>query len=518
MIDINSFLLFISILVPFFAGILMFFTESQGKSFQRALGLLGFLVPAIISLWLAYQYTNAEKITDSYAFFSNSNTGLQNFGISLKLGLNGISLPMYLLAGIVSLAAGIYAINSRADRLYLYLALLLLMQAGLMGAFAAIDIFFFYFFHELALIPTFIMIGIWGGRGRSTVAMELTVYLTLGAMLSLMGLIAIYMQSGLGSFDLITLKKYLASKPISEFAQNNIFALLMFGFGILVSLFPFHSWAPRAYGVAPTSAAMLHAGVLKKFGLYGLIQIAAPLLPSGATSWVMLLALLALGNVLFIGFVTIAQRDLKQMIGFSSVMHMGYCFLGIACLSTMGIGAAVVLMFAHGLSVALLFLLGHMIYERTETFEMNEMGGLSQKAPVLAGFFLAAILSNVGLPGFANFWGEIGIFISLWKFQPWMVFLAVTGIIIAAIYGLRAMASIFLGEPTDVFKERFERGDIVDITIKEKIPALVLLVALIVVGFFPSLITKPLNRNLYSINETASDVVPYRHSAKESNK
>ena len=245
--------------------------------------------------------------------------------------------------------------------------------------------------------------------------------------------------------------------------QKHIFGLLMFGFGILVSLWPFHTWAPLGYGAAPSSAAMLHAGVLKKFGLYGLIQIALPLLPAGGTAavviplpwlpgihttWIGLLAWLALGNVLVIGLVTMAQRDLKQMVGYSSVMHMGYAFLGIACLSVLGAGGVVMLMVAHGLSVALLFLLATSIHHRTQTFDLAEMGGLAQQAPVLAAFFTAATLASIGLPGFANFWGELTIFVALWKFSPWMTAAAVAGIVISAVYGLRAAARVFFGPPT----------------------------------------------------------------------
>ena len=429
------------------------------------------------------------------------------FGISLKLGLNGISLPLFVLAGIVGCAAGIYALISKAEGMYLYFMLLLVMQSGLMGTFASVDIFFFYFFHELALIPTFIMIGIWGGNNSRFAAMELTIYLTLGSMLSLIGLIALYVSSDLNSFDLISLKNYLDDNPITDVLQQNIFVLFMLGFGILVSLWPFHSWAPKGYAAAPTSAAMLHAGVLKKFGLYGLVQVALPLLPVGGNHWFGLMALLALGNIIVIGFVAMAQRDLNQMIGYSSVMHIGYCFLGVACFTAMGVGAAVVLMFAHGLSVALLFLLSTMIQNRTHTLELKEMGGLVQKSPVLCGFFVAAMMAHMGLPGFANFWGELSVFISVWECNPWLVYPAVAGIVISSIYGLRAVANIFFAEPTKNFKSRFDSGQIVDMTLKERIPSMILVLALVAVGVWPELITKPIDEELKSANFPKTEVV-----------
>jgi NADH-quinone oxidoreductase subunit M len=451
----------------------------------------GFGAPAAIALWCWANFP--AGIGAQYAFLNRYATGLEGFGISLALGLNGISMPLFVLAGIVGLAAGLYAIRSGAERLKVYLMLLLFMQAGLMGAFASVDVFFLYFFHELALIPTFLMVGIWGGRDRSYAAMKLTIYLTVGALLSLIGLVAIYVQSGIETFDLTFLRAYLAETPISDAVQRNLFGLLLFGFGILVSLWPFHTWAPLGYGAAPSSAAMLHAGVLKKFGLYGLIQVALPLLPEGAAEWRHLMALLALGNVLVIGLVTIAQRDLKQMIGYSSVMHMGYAFLGIACLSAVGAGGVVLLMVAHGLSVALLFLLATSIHGRTQTFDLAEMGGLARRTPVLAAWFAAAVFASIGLPGFANFWGELVIFVALWEYSPAMTVAAIAGVVLSAIYGLRAVAAVFFGPETEAMSRVAAEKAPEDLAWSERVPALILLAALLVIGFWPSSLSAPVD-------------------------
>ena len=263
-------------------------------------------------------------------------TGLPVMGFNV--GLDGMSLVMVLLTVIVTLAA-VWQKPAKEGGEGMFYASSLLIAAGAMGAFVSTDLVFFFAFHELALIPTFIMVGIWGLRDRNYAAMKMTIYLTVGAMLSLLGLITLYVKSGANTFDLIALKEAIAAQGLAAATQHYAFGLLMFGFGILVSLWPLHTWAPLGYGAAPTSTVMLHAGVLKKFGLYGLIQIAVPLLPAGAAAWAWKLALLAgIGNVLVVGFVTMAQRDLKQMLGYSSVMHMGYCFLGIAALSTVGTG------------------------------------------------------------------------------------------------------------------------------------------------------------------------------------
>jgi NADH-quinone oxidoreductase subunit M len=487
--DTTSYFLLAAILAPMLAGVVLLFGAKFSQTTRQAVGAFGFGWPLIIGLIL---YSIFEpSLAGEYNFELKLPTGLESIGIYLHLGLNGISMPLFLLAGTVGLAAGLYAMHSKAERPHLYLALLLFMLSGLMGTFASIDIFFFYFFHEFALIPTFIMIGIWGGAGRRGAAIEMTIYLTLGALLSLLGLIALYVESGAESFSLLELRNYLASQPIGETLQSNIYALLLFGFGILVSLFPFHSWAPKGYAVAPTGAAMLHAGVLKKFGLYGLLQIAAPLLPAGAESWFPWIIWLALGNIIFIGLVTMAQKDLKMMLGYSSVMHMGYAFLGLACFSIVGAGGALLLMVAHGLSVALLFMLSTCIHHRSQSFDMTAMGGLATKAPVLAAFFVAATMASIGLPGFGNFWGEFTIFVALAETEltRWLVAPAAIGIVISAIYGLRAVARIFFGQAQEGFEARLNSGEIEDIKLFEKLPATILVAGLLITGIFPRVLS-----------------------------
>ena len=463
------------------------------KRWSVRLAYAGFGVPLLMALHVWWHYS-AQAPVSGYAFLRQYSTGLDGLGVSLKLGLNGVALPLFVMAGIVGFAAGLYAIQSQAERLKIYLMLLLVMQGGLMGVFASVDILFLYFFHELALIPTFIMVGVWGGRDRGYAAMKMTIYLTLGAMISLLGLIALYARSGANTFDLIALREHLARFPLAEAVQRDLFGLLALGLGVLVSLWPLHTWAPLGYGAAPSSNAMLHAGVLKKFGLYTLIQIALPLLPAGHAHWASALAWLAvIGNVLIVGFVTIAQRDLKQMIGYSSVMHMGYAFLGIAAGSAVGVGGVILMMVAHGLSVALLFQLATCIHHRTQTFALDEMGGLARQAPVLAALFVAATFASIGLPGFANFWGELAIFVALWKYSPLITTLAVAGVVISAIYGLRAAARVFFGPATERMNEVASRQAPSDLRWSERFPALVLLAALLFIGFWPRSLSSAVN-------------------------
>jgi len=500
-----------AIAVPFLAGLVLLVKGKQiAPWLARAVAWVGFTVPAVtaVCVWIifamrpgqtpliehAFSAQPGELFSGSpeYLFRSDFDTGLGFLGITLQLGLNGLSLPMFVLAGIVGLAAGIYALYTPVDRPHAYWGLLLFIVSGAVGVFASINLFYFYFFHEFALIPTFILIGWWGGAGGRAAAIEMTIYLTLGAMLSLLGLLALFLRSGAESFDLVSLSTWTLHASPAEASSHKIFGLLLFGFGILVSLWPFHSWAPSGYAAAPAPAAMLHAGVLKKFGLYGLLQIAVPLLPGEMHDWSHLLTWLALGNVILIGAATLAQRDLKMMLGYSSVMHMGYIFLGIACVSALGAGGAVLLMFGHGLSVAALFLLSDAVYARTRTYDFGAMGGLCQKAPVLSAFFITATLAGIGLPGFANFWGEFSIFVALWKYSPWMTAAAAVGVVLSAVYGLRAVSRVFYGEPSPAFQPLFDRP-VADIRPGERWPAAILLGVLMLVGFCPSLISRGIN-------------------------
>src|SRR5438552_2612412 len=264
--------------------------------------------------------------------------------LSFTTGVDGLSVIMVLLASVVTLAAVWFTgtIEKYENAFY---ACLLFISGGAIGAFASIDLFFFYAFHELALIPTFLLIGIWGSGNRVAAAWKITIYLAIGSFILLLGLILLYQSFPLAarSFDIRALTAAAGLGQISADAQRHVYLLLLIGFGILISLFPFHTWAPEAYASAPAPAAMLHSGVLKKFGLYGLLRLAIPLLPEGTHHWANLLVVLLLGNIIYIGLVTIAQKRLDWMLGYSSVMHMGYIFLGIASATVLSTTGAVVL-------------------------------------------------------------------------------------------------------------------------------------------------------------------------------
>ena len=423
--------------------------------------------------------------------FVSSWTISESWRWHFLLGADGLSLIMLFLAALVLLCA-VWFTPAVEKSEPLFYACLLFIASGAIGAFASLDLFFFYAFHELALIPTFLLIGIWGTGNRSSAAWKVTIYLALGSFILLLGLILLYrsVPAAARTFDLRALQAITATGGgVPASAQNTIFIVLLIGFGVLISLFPFHSWAPEAYASAPAPAAMLHAGVLKKFGLYGLLRIALPLLPEGARHWSWLLLVLLLGNIIYVGLVTIAQKRLDWMLGYSSVMHMGYIFLGIASLNVIGLNGAAVLMFAHGISIALLFALAGEIRRRTGTLVLSELGGLGKMMPFVGFAFGIATFAAIGLPGFANFAAEILVFFGAFRvganFQGLHFFqvttlLALWGVVMSAVYMLRAYRSIFMGPPNEHWKA------LPDLARTLRAPVIFLIAATLIVGCYPN--------------------------------
>jgi len=412
--------------------------------------------------------------------------------INLAFGFpDGMSVVMVLLTAIVTLAA-VLSGKAPQDRETLYYGSSLLLSGGALGAFAATDMFFFYAFHELALIPTFLMIGILGRGNRRAAAWKITIYLGLGSIVLLAGLV--WLAALTGTFDMG--KMGAAAGSIDPAAQKGIAGLLIVGFGTLISLFPFHSWAAPAYASAPAPIAMLHAGVLKKFGLYGLLRLAIPLVPDGLHAWLNPLLFLLLGNILWVGYVTVSQKRLDLLLGNSSVMHMGYIFLAVAALiafpeNPLARSAAIVLMFAHGISIALLFGLADRIERSTGSIDLEDLGGLAKSAPALAFIFGIAAMASIGLPGLANFAGEVLVFLSAFKsyngtsgLAPVQIacILSIWGVVISAVYMLRAYKNIFQGPASTL------TANAPDISLADRIPALLLIIVLFAVGFYPNLL------------------------------
>lgn len=478
----------IVILLPIFAALAIWLGAPA-----RATSVGAAILNLLIVLGLLFQFKSASAGKDGFAF-EHARVVLDNPAITFGVAADGVAMILTLLTVLVTFAA-VWQIGKDKPAIY-HIASLLIAGGGL-GAFLSTDVFFIYAFHELALIPTFLMIGLYGhgeDSHRKAVAWKTTIYLGAGSLILLAGLAWVVLEYSGGqklTFDLNALRAQAAATPLPVDKQGTIFFVLLLGFGTLVSLFPLHSWAAPAYATAPTPVAMLHSGVLKKFGLYGLIRIALPLLPQGAhVEWVQqALLYMLLGNILIMGLVTVSQRSLDNVLGNSSVMHMGYIFLGIAAGTEMALQGAVLLMFAHGIAIALLFAIAGRMRNQLGTLELAKLGGLGAHAPVLTVLFAFGAFASIGLPGLANFAGELMVFLGAFggggitKLGPlqWTVILALWGVVISAVYMLRAYRSIFQGSATSgLFMN--------DPAFSQRIPLILLAAALLVVGCCPWLL------------------------------
>jgi len=484
--------------VPLLAAIVLAFVPRNFAVIMRFVAIVATLISAVLAVVM---FARFQAGAPGYQFEQQIDW-VRAVGISYHVGVDGINVGLVLMGAIVAFAAACcsWEIKTREKEFYI---LLLVMAGGILGAFASLDLFFFYFFHEFALVPTFIMIGLWGrGERKNYATFQITLYLSVGALIALIGLIALYTQSGAQTFDIPKIAEHIRSNPLSVSAQNFIFPLLLFGFGILVSLWPFHTWAPMGYGSAPAPTAMLHAGVLKKFGLYGLIRIALPLMPEAAHHWVQAIAWLAMGNLIHCGWVAMRQKNFNWLIGYSSVAHMGFVFLGIATLGLVGVTGAVVVMIAHGFLAALTFALSGYVYQQTGTLEIKELGGLLRKLPFIGTALVIAAFAGCGLPGFANFVGEVTVLFGAWSVPSlrMITVLACWGaLIIGAIYMLRAVRNMLHADLPAKW------AGIVDAPhVWRKLPFALLIACLVVFGCFPRLLTQKISPSAQTIVEMAN--------------
>ena len=379
--------------------------------------------------------------------------------IKLSLGIDGISAPMVLLNGIV-LFGGVLISQTITHRPRAFFVLLFALAAGVYGVFVARDLFFLFFFYELAVLPMYLLIGVWGSstdfgtflRTKEYGAMKLLLFLVAGSIFVWIGILALYVESsniGSGTYSLEGLARLSESGAFDSEFQTWVFPLFMVGFGVLAGLWPFHTWSPDGHVAAPTAVSMLHAGVLMKLGAYGIIRVGMFLLPEGADNWMPVLITLGTINVLYGAVSAMSQNDLKYIIGYSSVSHMGYVLMGIATLDNIGVGGAVLQMFSHGIMTALMFLLVGAIYERTHTRDISVLNGLASRMGVNSFFFAIAGLASLGLPGLSGFIAEFMVFTGAFRTYLPLAILAVIGAALTAIYILRLLARTFMGEPDE---------------------------------------------------------------------
>jgi NADH-quinone oxidoreductase subunit M len=461
--------------IPFAAAVLVLLTPKELPHFLKRITITSCAVCFFITLWYVFKYD------PSYGGFQfvQSYSWLPALGINYQVGFDGINLTLCLLHAIVSLAGAFVACSTK-HRLKEFVFYYLILVAAIYGVFSILDIFFLYLFYELTLIPHFPMIGIWGSKNKEYSAMTLAIFITGGAILSLLGILLLYKETGFQTFDLIQLQQSLQAAPLSVSFQKLAAPLILIGFGVIASLWPLHSWSPMANAAAPTPVSMLDAGVLKKMGPYLIIRLVVGLLPEGMGVWSNALAALAGIGILYAGYTAIKQQDLRFMVGYSSVSHMGYVLLGIAAMTTVSLTGSIFLMFAHGIMAAASFAAVGFICDQTQARGIQDYGGLAKKAPFIGVSFVMISMASLGLPGFANFGAELLVFIGSWQRYPIIVCLAVFGVLITAIYLLRAIQSVCYG-PVDARISSFKDAT----TLSEKIPFILLIGTLLLFGFWP---------------------------------
>jgi NADH-quinone oxidoreductase subunit M len=408
---------------------------------------------------------------------------LKENGITLHLAVDGISAPLVLLTGIV-IFAGVFVSWNISYRNKDYFALLFLLVSGVFGVFLSFDLFFLFFFYEVAVLPMYLLIAVWGAssnfgtftRTKEYGAMKLMLYLVAGSVLIFIGIFATFVEADKGTFDL----SVLGSVAYDPNFQKTFFPFFMIGFGVLAGLWPFHTWSPDGHVAAPTAVSMLHAGVLMKLGAFGILRVGITLMPEGAEFWAPALMTLGVTGALYGAISALAQKDLKYMVGYSSVSHMGYVLMGLATLNTIGVNGAVLQMFAHGVMTALMFTLVGAIYDQAHVRDMTIFGGLAQKTPRLAGFFAIAGLSSLGLPGLAGFVAEFHIFVGTFKTYPWAGILGIAAAAITATYILRMLAMAFFGP----FNERW--AELKEMRRGEQFGGALLIVFIAFMGIWPA--------------------------------
>ena len=409
---------------------------------------------------------------------------IPSLGIHYQLAADGISLTLVVLTGLAAVAGILFSwnIEHRAKEFFaFYLALI----GGVYGVFLSFDLFLLFVFYEIAIVPKYFIIAIWGSTRREYGAMKLALYSFVGSAMVLVGLIAAYVVSGAHSFSVTDLAKY----PYPHGFQMWAFPLVFIGFAILAGMWPFHTWAPTGHVAAPTAASMLLAGVVMKLGAYGCLRVAMTLFPDGLMAWKEVFAILAVIGIVHGAMVALVQKDFKFVIGYSSVSHMGFVLLGLMTLNIIGLSGAVLQMFSHGIIAGLLFaVVGRMVYDRTHTRELDilQTMALNKVIPFAAITFVVASMASMGLPGFSGFAAEFQVIIGAWKAFPTFAVITGIGILIGIAYTLRVMLKAFFGEAETDTEHTHEPCP--RISIPEKLGALLLIGVSLAIGLFPWLL------------------------------
>ncbi len=462
------------VFTPLIAGLLILLIPSDRKTEVRMTALAAATFALLLSIWVYFSY---DVAAGGYQFVEKI-PWLPALGISYHVGVDGMNAPLVLLTGIV-MFTGVLISWKIDDRPREFFAFLFILATGVFGVFVTLDLFMLFFFYEIAVFPMYLLISIWGWKEtREYAAMKLTLYLFIGSVIALVGALAMYFTSGMGTFDMLQLQK--ASFSVNF--QRIWFPFVFFGFAVLGGIFPFHNWSPDGHVAAPTAVSMFHAGVLMKLGAFAALRVGIMLLPEGAKFHMWWIILLALVNVVYGAFIASVQTDFKYVIGFSSVSHMGLVMMGFATLSKDGLIGSGVQMFSHGVMTALFFAVVGMVYDQAHTREIPRLGGIRKIMPLTMVAFVVGGLVSMGMPGFSGFIAEFPIFMGVWSTYPWIAIVAAISIVITASYIIRVTGRVFFGAVPAEFE-----GHLTDVTVLDKLALVFLSVVLVALGFFPIL-------------------------------
>jgi NADH-quinone oxidoreductase subunit M len=441
---------------PLVSAVIIVFFARRRPLLVRWTAVAGAAVSLIASLWV---YATYDRAAAGYQFREEFLL-VPQLGISYLLAIDGMSALMSLLTSII-IFAGVFASWTVKERGQEFYALLLVLVTGVYGVFVSLDLFVFFLFYEIAVLPMYLLIGIWGSSGhvrpqgvfgwamgrtgvgtKEYAAMKLTLYLLFGSAFILVGILALYVAGGSRTFSLLALEGIQFDPTL----QRWVFLAFYIGFGILAGIWPLHTWSPDGHASAPTAVSMLHAGVLMKLGAYGVVRLGIGLLPDAAVDWAWLVGTIACINIVYGALSAMAQTDLKYVIAYSSVSHMGVVMLGAATLTEHGLNGAVFQMFAHGIMTGLFFALVGLVYEKAHSRDIFRMGGFGAMMPGIATAFTIAGLSSLGLPATAGFVAEFLTFLGAWSSpHGWWLFPGVVGAFLTSIYVLRVARHIFWG-------------------------------------------------------------------------
>jgi len=485
--------------VPLFGALALTAIPSRYRDVVRVFSAaIGFsLFGLALYIFFAYQVANGDAYQFELRWDWIENVGfLGDQGITLHLGVDGIGAPMVLLNGIVGFAGVLvsWKIDYRNKDFFILFFVLL---SGVFGVFTSLDLFFWFFFYELAVLPMYLLIGVWGTssvfptfvRTKEYSALKLVMYLVAGSVPIFIGIFAVFVEADIGTFDLPALYQV----EFSENFQKAFFPLFLVGCGVLAGLWPFHTWSPDGHVAAPTAVSMVHAGVLMKLGAFGIIRLGMQLLPEGAEFWMPALMVLGTTNVIYGAISATAQSDFKYMVGYSSVSHMGYVLMGLATMNPIGVNGAVLQMFSHGIMTGLMFAMVGAIYDQAHTREMTAFGGLVKNMPRFAAYFAIAGLCSLGLPGLSGFIAEFNVFVGTFRTYPVFGALGILGAAITAVYILRMLAVAFFGP----FNERWK--DLKEMTRWEQAGGALLIAFILLMGVFPSLFVDHISETVLQI-------------------